>query len=437
MLMLHGMFGFYRHSTPADGSAYSGDVHLSAAHIDPADPEFSLKIPGGDLSAVRTDNSTVTLNSYGMLDVEMTSADGQPLQLKPGKQAQLRFPVANIQRAGAPAAIPMWHFDEVKGIWKEEGSATLNGTGYEASVSHFSTWNVDVPAKMATVKGKVTDACANNAPVKGMMVYLGQTAAVTDDEGNYTARVVAGMGFELSIGGRFSDGRTISRNVPAISEGATATQDVSFACAPTLEGRITLCSAATQLSHIRLEKDNKVIAVVFSDAQNRFRVFAPQGQTVNLTAFGPDGAVASRTVVMPNSNTVTDLGQIELCAPQPVAATEFTVKQGTQETPFKLEGGRAQAVNSEATTDCSVSAGQTTLSLKFGGVATGVYQNCLVVLNLNGKTYISDKIQITVTKYGVMGELVEGTFSGELTISGGTEKVEIRNGKFIVRRILG
>lgn len=375
-----------------------------------------------------------------MLDVEMTAADGQPLKLKTGKQAALRFPIATGQQTGAPNTIPMWHFDEAKGVWKEEGTATKTGNAYEAHVSHFSTWNVDVPEKMATVKGKVTDACGNNAPVKNQTVYLGQIIARTDDEGNYIGRVPANRAFEIRIGGLLSDGRSITQNVPAISEGATSTQDVSFACAPGLEGRITLCSPATQLTHIQLTKDHRVVAMVYPDAQNRFKVFANQGETVTLTAFGPGDAIVSKTVVMPNNNTVTNLGDIELCAPVPLPATEFVLKNGTVETPYKLEGGVAQAVDNGTNTSCSITAGDVSLFLKIEGMATGVYQNVHVNLTINGKIYSSSTMQVTVTRYGAMGELVEGTFSGVMTphpTTGGGNNVEIKNGKFVVRRILG
>jgi hypothetical protein len=43
----------------------------------------------------------------------------------------------------APPTIEMWFFDEVKGIWKEEGIGTKQGSVYVGEVSHFSSWNFD------------------------------------------------------------------------------------------------------------------------------------------------------------------------------------------------------------------------------------------------------------------------------------------------------
>ena len=96
----------------------------------------------------------VNLISAGMITATFTNAAGQKLQLAAGKTAdiQMDLPVASInnQKLLVGSSIPMWHFDEAKGLWIEEGvgqvvaslSSTI-GLAVHATVSHFSTWNWD------------------------------------------------------------------------------------------------------------------------------------------------------------------------------------------------------------------------------------------------------------------------------------------------------
>ncbi len=96
----------------------------------------------------------VNLISAGMITATFTNAAGQKLQLAAGKTAdiQMDLPVASInnQKLLVGSNIPMWHFDEAKGLWIEEGVgqvvaslSSTTGLAVHATVSHFSTWNWD------------------------------------------------------------------------------------------------------------------------------------------------------------------------------------------------------------------------------------------------------------------------------------------------------
>ena len=96
----------------------------------------------------------VNLISAGMITATFTNAAGQKLQLAAGKTAdiQMDLPVASInnQKLLVGSSIPMWHFDEAKGLWIEEGVgqvvaslSSTTGLAVHATVSHFSTWNWD------------------------------------------------------------------------------------------------------------------------------------------------------------------------------------------------------------------------------------------------------------------------------------------------------
>jgi hypothetical protein len=134
----------------ASGTAYTGTVNVAMAYINPLATDLGSTIQG-DLRGVNTNGSETVLETYGMLGVELTSASGQPLKITTGKTAEISNPIPAALQATAPATIPLWHFDETKGRWMEEGSATKVGNNYVGNVSHFSFWNCDVPANFVVL----------------------------------------------------------------------------------------------------------------------------------------------------------------------------------------------------------------------------------------------------------------------------------------------
>jgi hypothetical protein len=108
------------------------------------------------------------LESYGMMNVELRGAASQKLQLS--TTAQIEMPIATSQLATSPTTIPLWHFDETLGYWKEEGAATKQGTKYVGTVSHFSWWNCD--AQFPTVRLSLTVVNSNGTPLANVRVGI-------------------------------------------------------------------------------------------------------------------------------------------------------------------------------------------------------------------------------------------------------------------------
>lgn len=128
----------------ASGNIYSGTVNVAMTWIDPTSSDLGSIIMG-DLRGVTTGGQERVLETYGMLGVELTGSGGQALNIASGKTAELSFPIPAAIQGGAPATITLWHFDEATARWKEEGSATKNGSYYITNVKHFSFWNCDAP----------------------------------------------------------------------------------------------------------------------------------------------------------------------------------------------------------------------------------------------------------------------------------------------------
>lgn len=149
------------------GQPYTGVVSVIMKHLDPSDPTTVDKMPGMLLAANSSGEERV-LETYGMMKIELRGAASQKLQLS--TSAQIEMPISISQLASAPATIPLWHFDEALGYWKEEGAATKQGTKYVGTVSHFSWWNCDV--QFPTVRLCVTVVNSNGAPLSNVKVGI-------------------------------------------------------------------------------------------------------------------------------------------------------------------------------------------------------------------------------------------------------------------------
>ncbi|WP_343307950.1 carboxypeptidase-like regulatory domain-containing protein [Chitinophaga niabensis] len=126
---------------------YQGEISIFASYIDPATLKNTSKRPGGNYGYDRSGKKKA-LRPYGMLAIELEGTGGEKLQLANGKTAVIKIAIPASMAPTAPASIPLWYFDEEKGIWKEEGTATKQGDVYTGTVSHFSFWSADMPEEM-------------------------------------------------------------------------------------------------------------------------------------------------------------------------------------------------------------------------------------------------------------------------------------------------
>ena len=124
--------------TASNGNAYTGNVSVSAHYLSPSDPNFSA-YTSGDLKAAGANNPQGSLQSFGVVAVEMDGASGNKLQLAAGNKAIITLPTTLQDKA--PLYVPLWYFDATKGTWKQDGIAEKQGSNYISTVSHFTDWN--------------------------------------------------------------------------------------------------------------------------------------------------------------------------------------------------------------------------------------------------------------------------------------------------------
>ena len=152
----------------ANGNAYNGTVFVYAAYLDPLASNIGEIMPG-DLTAVDESNNEVVLETYGMIAVELIGANGEKLNVTPGKSVTIKIEVANQQLSAAPSTIPLWHFDETFGNWTEEGEASLQDGFYVGQVSHFSFWNCDAPFPVIDFHCRLV---CNNTPINSASIKI-------------------------------------------------------------------------------------------------------------------------------------------------------------------------------------------------------------------------------------------------------------------------
>lgn len=223
------------------GASYTGKVKSEMVYLDPNNERFSEMMPGGDLAAVRSDNSSAQLVSYGMTDLNMYAENGDKLQLKDGSKAKLTFPIPAGMGENPPASIPLWSFNEKTGLWEEEGSATLQGNVYVGEVAHFSWVNLDDPEQLATVCGYVKDDTGK--PLPGVRLNIGQLQSPTliGSDGYYEQKVPANTKFNIIVKSHYygSSGQNATAKVSAISPGVKHQVDIILPHMVRVYGQVT------------------------------------------------------------------------------------------------------------------------------------------------------------------------------------------------------
>ncbi len=130
----------------ADGSPYIGDIDVVMHYVSPNRITTFTQMPGS-LFAQNAANEARMLETYGMVSVNLFSPSGEVLNIDENFPAEIEFPIDFSQSSSGslPDTIPLWHFDQENGYWKEDGQATRSGDKYVGEVTHFSWWNIDIP----------------------------------------------------------------------------------------------------------------------------------------------------------------------------------------------------------------------------------------------------------------------------------------------------
>ncbi|MFA7327016.1 MAG: leucine-rich repeat domain-containing protein [Candidatus Kapaibacterium sp.] len=169
----------------SDGRPVEEDVFVEVTAFLTSEDEFLDAFPG-EFRGTRENGTETAIESFGFIDVVLKVESGEPVQLADGVTATIKIKAPQ----NSPATIPMWHYDEDKGKWIEEGIGSLVDGFYIAEVKHFTKWNWDRPYnETSKIVGRVIDNAGN--PIEGASVvqkgitYIFQNSAETDENGAF------------------------------------------------------------------------------------------------------------------------------------------------------------------------------------------------------------------------------------------------------------
>lgn len=215
----------------AGNSAYTGTVSVSSFLLNPTASNFNEIMPG-TLRGITTGNDETGLQSFGMMAVELTGANGEKLQLAAGKTASLTFPIPSALLSQAPNTIPLWSFNDTTGLWKEEGIATKQGNNYVGTVSHFSFWNCDIPVNFIHFKAIVKDQSGKSFPSARVVIQV-----TTDGVSNYGTGYTDSSGW---VGGYIPKGKPLQIKIYNRCNEVVFTKDIGPFNADTDLGTLTV-----------------------------------------------------------------------------------------------------------------------------------------------------------------------------------------------------
>lgn len=189
---------------PQAGGTPAGSVTVSLTPLNPSiDPNL---MPGGFNGISAGGGSTQPIESFGALLIDIRDSAGTRYTLAQGQTASIRIPVAT-QSSSPPTTIPLWFFDEVVGVWREEGTARLQGSGsnryYEGDITRVAYWNADYLFDSIVVNGCVKDA--NGQLVANVRVetrgidYIGTADVLTAVDGTFSVAMRPNSQANLSV----------------------------------------------------------------------------------------------------------------------------------------------------------------------------------------------------------------------------------------------
>jgi hypothetical protein len=440
----------------AGGAAHSGTVNVYAAYIDPTASDIAERVPGSFM-ADDQNGSRVMLASYGMMAVELESTSGEKLQIKSGSKATLTTPIPSSIQSSAPATIPLWYVDETTGVWKEQGSATKQGSNYVGDVSHFSFWNCDInipsinlsmtlknsdgaPLVHARVKITRVNATGWNTQSYGWTDSLGQVSGLVPSNENLLLEVMDPC--NLPIYSQNIGPFTTNTNLGTITVTNTGSSLVTF------KGKLLNCSNAPVTNGYAIIYYGYTVRYAAVNATGDFSttLLRCTGSPATADVLGVDAgalqqsnANATVTIVAP----VTDAGNISACG---TATTEYInyIIDGTNYSLTSpgdtLNTSRYQdSLTNEFVTNLtgrrlnSGTVGQFfSLSFRHANHAAGVYPAVsFSAANFWQNTLVSP-FNVTITSYpATVGQFYEGSFTGSFIMSGVTHTT---SGTFRVRR---
>lgn len=418
----------------ASGSTpYTGAVTVSAQWIDPTDISMQQLSAPGDARGLNTEEHLTLTKSFGALAVELSSNTGQLLQIASGKKATISIPIPASMSSAAPSSIPLWSFDETNGLWKQEGTATKNGSAYVGEVSHFSFWSGAAGLPLVDFTVQVVDASLN--PLSHVAVGIryadqafnagGGTFAFTDANGIVSGSVPANSNLMLSVltsCALESYSHSFITTNAAVDLG-TITGNMGQSLV-TITGTVVSCSnqpvtnGYIQTFENGLFNRADIVNGVFS-----FTGVACTNMATNLVAIDNDAKKQSAVQSLTLVTGINNLGTISACGVSTVGVINYTIDGVSKSIvePAKTINGFFSPLAGGWTTvlDVVPAPGTSEFNFQFTGDAvTGTAHQLSEIFSTgfagDGRAIAATPLTVTITEYSNRGGFISGQFSGAM-----------------------
>jgi hypothetical protein len=422
----------------AGNSAYTGTVSVSTFFLNPTASNFNEIMPGA-LRGITTGNEETGLQSFGMMAVDLTGANGEKLQLAAGKTATLTFPIPSELLSTAPNTIPLWSFNDTTGLWKEEGTATKQGNNYVGTVSHFSFWNCDYPYGVVNFKAIVKDQngniFANARVVIGMSndKYTTYGCGTTDSTGWVGGLIPKGKALELKIYNK-CNAVVLTKSIGPFSADAdlgTLTVNNPTPGSVTISGTVTNCSLAPVANgyvDIYLDSMHTHAAVTNGNFNITISRCNSAPATATVTAYdlgGNQGGTAS-SIQISSANVST--GPLSACGTSLTQFLNYTLNGVAKSYVVPTDSMLVSKNNNNYSVWAMRKGSQDEVYLNFTATATGSVPLSSIYIS-EGNTYWfrgQSSITLNITEFTAgSGGFMAGNFTGTLTDSLNTAPVSM------------
>jgi len=409
-----------------DGTLYTGQVQVAARWLNPTADNLTAIMPG-NLHAINNRQEEVALATYGMMAVELTGTDGSPLNLASGSKAELSIPIPSELQGNAPNEIPLWHFDENTGLWREEGFAVRQGNAYVGEVSHFSFWNWDVPYPLVNIEGTILTPGGD--PLSSIWLRVTVLGTVVtgygtvDNNGYFNGGVPAGQALLLeaidgcgqvlvseNIGPFTSD--TNLDNLTAISGSTFNYTEVSGSMVncdnePVANGIFRICQGG----------NCNLVATGADGSLDAFLAYCGSGD-ISITAYDLNGQFQSAAQNFAAAPTI-NVGAFAACATQITEFIRLNIDGDEVIYPLPYHYGQPGALQYIAAFPQDSTY---TFNLTFPVAAPGSYTGPGVGFQAWQLDPFSwgecqnpcSSVTVVVTEFGNIGQFIRGTFTGNV-----------------------
>jgi hypothetical protein len=416
-----------------NGTDYSGPVQVSMFHLTPSDENID-KIMPGMLYAQTATNQEAVLETFGMLNVELRGSAGQKLNIKSGQTAEITIRIDDSQIATAPSSIPLWHFDEERGYWKQDGVATKVGNKYVGEVSHFSWWNCDAPFPLVTLTVTIVDANGNGISNVGVgLIANGNSWPVigyTNTNGQISGLVPSNQTLALNVYPDFyscnSSNIIYTTSIGPLSANTTLSNIVinnsPTIISSTVVGNLVKCNNTNVTNgYVILNRAGSYSVSPVTNGSFSFNeIYCPSNTQFTLKGFDIENLQQTDSINYNFTATITTIGNLQACT----AVDEFISYQIDSNTTVFL----IQNVSGGSNTQGGLPSGGLNLygsngsnqnqGLSIWGNTNvlGIYTTAQFSIEGTGIGYISsattNTIQFNLSQFGAVGGYIDMTFSG-------------------------